>query len=172
MYKRQETTYSCGAFYLAAYESLETWVMKKNPENYDADNVFIDTTSRIYNAEASVNGPEMIKRGEIDEATIGSDILDSWLSDDTTKDCLLYTSVSACDVSGDEAHVGGGVVRGQDVLQSVHEVLCGDGGHDLAVAVHPVLLTQMERPGQGVGIPVPAGGQAFAHDALSLIHIL
>ena len=24
--------------------------MKKNPENYDADNVFIDTISRIYNA--------------------------------------------------------------------------------------------------------------------------
>ena len=83
-----ETTYSCGAFYLAAYESLETWVMKKNPENYDADNVFIDTISRIYNAEASVNGPEMIKRGEIDEATIGSDILDSWLADDTTKDMV------------------------------------------------------------------------------------
>ena len=77
--------------------------------------------------------------------------------------------VSACDVSGDEAHVGGGVVRGQDVLQSVHEVLCGDGGHDLAVAVHPVLLTQMERPGQGVDIPVPAGGQAFAHDALVVV---
>ena len=83
-----ETTYSCGAFYLAAYESLETWVMKKNPENYDADNVFIDTISRIYNAESSVNGPEMIKRGEIDEATIGSDILDSWLADDTTKDMV------------------------------------------------------------------------------------
>ena len=80
-----ETMYSCGAFYLAEYESLETWIMKKNPENYDADNVFIETISRIYNAEAAVNGPEMIKRGEIDEATIGSDILDSWLSDDTTK---------------------------------------------------------------------------------------
>ena len=80
-----ETMYSCGAFYLADYESLETWVMKKNPENYAADNVFIDTISRIYNAESSVNGPEMLKRGEIDEATIGSDILDSWLSDDTTK---------------------------------------------------------------------------------------
>ena len=66
-----ETMYSCGAFYLAEYESLESWIMKKNPENYDA--------------EAAVNGPEMIKRGEIDEATIGSDILDSWLSDDTTK---------------------------------------------------------------------------------------
>ena len=80
-----ETMYSCGAFYLAEYESLESWIMKKNPENYDADNVFIETISRIYNAEAAVNGPEMIKRGEIDEATIGSDILDSWLSDDTTK---------------------------------------------------------------------------------------
>ena len=33
-------------------------------------------------------GPEMIKRGEIDEATIGSDILDSWLADDTTKDMV------------------------------------------------------------------------------------
>ena len=80
-----ETMYSCGAFYLAEYESLESWIMKKNPENYDADNVFIETISRIYNAEAAVNGPEMIKRGEIDEATIGPDILDSWLSDDTTK---------------------------------------------------------------------------------------
>ena len=83
-----ETLYSCGAFYLSDYESLETWIMKKNPENYDADNVFIDTISRIYNAEAAVNGPEMIKRGEIDEATIGSDILDSWLADDTTKDMV------------------------------------------------------------------------------------
>lgn len=83
-----ETTYSCGAFYLATYESLETWIMKKNPENYDAANVFIDEVRRIYNSEAEVNGPEMIKRGEIDEATIGSDILDSWLADDATKDLV------------------------------------------------------------------------------------
>ena len=84
-------------------------------------------------------------------------------------DVVAVVVVSACDVSGDEAHVGGGVVRGQDVLQSVHEVLCGNGGHDLAVAVHPVLLTQMERPGQGVDIPVPAGGQAFTHDAFVVV---
>ena len=43
----KETTYSCGAFYLSEYIPLESWVMKKNPENYDADNVFIDTVSRI-----------------------------------------------------------------------------------------------------------------------------
>ena len=83
-----ETTYSCGAFYLSEYVPLESWVMTKNPENYDADNVFIQTVSRIYNAEAEVNGPEMIRRGEIDEATIGSDILDSWLADPETKDLV------------------------------------------------------------------------------------
>ena len=32
--------------------------------------------------------PEMVKRGEIDEATIGADILDSWLADDATKDLV------------------------------------------------------------------------------------
>ena len=83
-----ETLYSCGAFYLSEYVPLESWVMTKNPENYDADNVFIETVSRIYNAEAEVNGPEMVRRGEIDEATIGSDILDSWLADDATKDLV------------------------------------------------------------------------------------
>ncbi len=30
----------------------------------------------------------MVKRGEIDQATISSDILDSWLADDTTKDMV------------------------------------------------------------------------------------
>ena len=32
--------------------------------------------------------PEMVKRGEIDEATIGADILDSWLADEATKDMV------------------------------------------------------------------------------------
>ena len=40
--------------------------MKKNPENYDADNVFIDTISRIYNAEAAVNGPETVSYTHLD----------------------------------------------------------------------------------------------------------
>src|SRR5699024_4547733 len=83
-----ETLYSCGAFYMTEYVPLESWVMTKNPENYDADNVFIETVSRIYNAEAEVNGPEMVRRGEIDEATIGSDILDSWLADEATRDLV------------------------------------------------------------------------------------
>ena len=83
-----ETACSCGAFYLAEYTPLENWVMKKNPENYDKDSVYIDTIRYIYNQEELISGPEMVKRGEIDQATISSDILDSWLADDTTKDMV------------------------------------------------------------------------------------
>ena len=83
-----ETACSCGAFYLAEYVPLESWVMKKNPENYDKDSVYIDTIRYIYNQEALISGPEMVRRGEIDQATISSDILDSWLADDTTKDMV------------------------------------------------------------------------------------
>ena len=83
-----ETACNCGAFYLAEYTPLESWVMKKNPENYDKDNVYINTIRYIYNQEALISGPEMVRRGEIDQATISSDILDSWLADDTTKDMV------------------------------------------------------------------------------------
>lgn len=83
-----ETACSCGAFYLAEYTPLESWVMKKNPENYDKDSVYIDTIRYIYNQEALISGPEIVRRGEIDQATISSDILDSWLADDTTKDMV------------------------------------------------------------------------------------
>ncbi len=83
-----ETACNCGAFYLAEYTPLESWVMKKNPENYDKDNVYIDTIRYIYNQEALISGPEMVRRSEIDQATISSDILDSWLADDTTKDMV------------------------------------------------------------------------------------
>ena len=83
-----ETACNCGAFYLAEYTPLESWVMKKNPENYDKDSVYIDTIRYIYNQEALISGPEMVRRGEIDQATISSDILDSWLADDTTKDMV------------------------------------------------------------------------------------
>ena len=80
-----ESVANCGAYYLSEYESLESWIMTKNPENYDADNVFVEEIKRIYNAEAITIGPEMVKRGEIDEATIGSDILEDWMSNEETK---------------------------------------------------------------------------------------
>ena len=84
-------------------------------------------------------------------------------------DVVVVVVIGTGDVGGDQTDVGGCVVRGQNILQGVHKVLCGDGGHDFAVVVHPVLLPQMEGPGQGVRIPVPAGGQTFAHDALVVV---
>ena len=42
-----------------------------------------------YNAEASTLAPEMFKRGEVDMANIGTDILDAWKQDDATKDIVL-----------------------------------------------------------------------------------
>ena len=49
---------------------------------------FLVLAGDIYNQEELISGPEMVKRGEIDQATISSDILDSWLADDTTKDMV------------------------------------------------------------------------------------
>ena len=80
--------YYNGAYYLAEYSPQESRVMKKNPSNYDAANVFIDEIKMIYNAEADTIGPEMIKRGEIDYATISADLLEDWQSNDETKDLV------------------------------------------------------------------------------------
>ena len=84
-------------------------------------------------------------------------------------DVVVVVVLGTGDIGGDQTDVGGSVVRGQDVLQRVYEVLCGDRGHDLAVVVHPVLLPQVEGPSQGVDIPVPTGRQTFAHDALVVV---
>lgn len=76
--------YYNGAYYLSDFEPQMQQIMTKNPSNYDAENVFIETIQRIYNAEADTLGPEMVKRGEIDYAEIGADLLDDWLSNDET----------------------------------------------------------------------------------------
>ena len=45
-------------------------------------------TKQFKNVLANSNVELMVKRGEIDQATISSDILDSWLADDTTRDMV------------------------------------------------------------------------------------
>ena len=84
-------------------------------------------------------------------------------------DVIVVVIIRTGNVGGDQAHVGGSVIRGQHILQGIHKVLCGHGGNDFAVVVHPVLLAQGEGPGQGVGIPLPLGGQALAHHALVVV---
>ena len=77
-----------GAYYCTSWEPQNELVMERNDNYWDAENVSIKTVYGKYNAEAEALAPEMYLRGEIDEATIGSDILDSWLADDTTKDMV------------------------------------------------------------------------------------
>ncbi|MEG2930397.1 MAG: peptide ABC transporter substrate-binding protein [Ruthenibacterium sp.] len=78
----------CGAYYLSDFAPQQTRVFTKNPSYWDKDKVFITTIEETYNAESGTIGPEMAKRGEIDQADISSDLLDSWLSNDETKDIV------------------------------------------------------------------------------------
>lgn len=77
--------YYCGAYYLSDYEPQVKHVYTKNPMNYDAANVFIDSIEETYNAEAGTLAPEMVKRNEVDYADIDADILDDWLGNEETK---------------------------------------------------------------------------------------
>ena len=55
-----------------------TWV--KNDNYWDAANVFITKVTAKYNAQAESIAPEMYLRGELDECTVTTNILDDWLS--------------------------------------------------------------------------------------------
>ena len=84
----EDKMYYCGAYYMANWEPQVEHRYVKNPNNWDADNVFINEIVKTYNAEASTVGPEMAKRGEIDYTTLGADIVDSWMNDPATKDMV------------------------------------------------------------------------------------
>ncbi len=80
--------YYCGAYYMEVFEPQVQHVYKKNELNYDADKVYIKTVNEIYNAEAGTLAPEMVKRNELDYASISSDILDDWLATEETKNLV------------------------------------------------------------------------------------
>lgn len=79
-----DTMYYCGAYYISSFEPQVQLVLTKNPNNWDAEHVYIDAIEKTYNAEADTIGAEMAKRGEIDHTTLGSDIVDAWMSDPAT----------------------------------------------------------------------------------------
>ncbi|MCR5032880.1 MAG: peptide ABC transporter substrate-binding protein [Lachnospiraceae bacterium] len=83
-----ETMYYNGGYYLQEFTPQEKQVLVKNPLNWDAEHVYITKITRTYNAEADTLAPEMVKRGEVDYADIGSEILDDWLSTDETKNLV------------------------------------------------------------------------------------
>ena len=81
-----ESMWYNGAYILDTYEPQEEHVLLRNDSYWDKDNVHLTEIDQIYNADASTVEASMYKNGEIDEASIPSDLLDSWLNDDATKD--------------------------------------------------------------------------------------
>lgn len=84
-----EQMWYCGAYYLSEYSAGERYTLKKNPNYFEADQVYIETLSYIYNAEAATLSGEMFQRGEVESATITSTMAKSWSESDETKD--LYS---------------------------------------------------------------------------------
>ncbi len=84
----EDKMYYCGAYYVANLEPQVEHRYVKNPNNWDADKVYITEIVETYNAEAATVGPEMAKRGEIDFTTLGADIVDSWMKDPATSDMV------------------------------------------------------------------------------------
>ena len=78
----------CGAYILSKFEPNVTHEFTKNPLYWDKESQHLDKIIHIYNADERTLGPTMLQRGEVDEANIGADILDNWLSGADTKNLV------------------------------------------------------------------------------------
>ncbi len=81
----------CGAYILSSFEPQQERVLTKNQSYWDKDNVFIDEIHETYNAEASSISLQMYLDGEVDGASIDTNLLDSMMADDTYKN-LIHTT--------------------------------------------------------------------------------
>ena len=75
-----------GAYILSSFEPQYERVLTKNPTYWDKDNVLIDEIRETYNAEANSVAASMYQAGEVDYLSVSSDLLDSMLKDESTKD--------------------------------------------------------------------------------------
>ena len=77
-----DTLLYCGAYYLSEYKPQELRVMSKNHANWDKDDVHIDKVIAKCNKESKNVSPEMYLRGEVDSASIDTNITADWLMDE------------------------------------------------------------------------------------------
>ena len=85
----QESLYYIGPYRLVEFEPQMSRAYEKNNSYWDADNVHIQRVEMTYNAEADTLSPELFKRGEVDETTIGANIVTEWMNGADTKDITL-----------------------------------------------------------------------------------
>ena len=84
-----ESIYYIGAYRMTTFEPQSQRIYEKNESYWDKDNVHIQKVVMTYNSEAATLAPEMFRRGEVDAASIGTDILTEWMNSDDTKDIVI-----------------------------------------------------------------------------------
>ena len=75
----------CGGYLCESWLPQEGITMVKNDKYFDADKIYITKVNGKYNAQADSIAPEMFLRGEIDECSVTTNILDEWLNGDNAQ---------------------------------------------------------------------------------------
>ena len=84
----------CGAYVLSTYEPQNQRVMTKNASYWEPDAVHIEAVEAKYNAEASSVSTTMFLAGDIDSASVSSDLLTAMLEDPEYADDIHPTRSS------------------------------------------------------------------------------
>ena len=84
-----------GAYILSEFAPNEKRVYTKNENNWDAEHIYIERIEQTCNTEAATLEAELFLRGEVDAASIGSDIVADWLSDPEKSQMISTTRVVA-----------------------------------------------------------------------------
>lgn len=84
-----------GAYIMETFEPENRRVLVKNQNYYDKEHIYIDKINYSFNKEASTLSPELFLRGEIDRASITSEILDEWMKDPEKSQMITKRSYSS-----------------------------------------------------------------------------
>ncbi len=75
-----------GAYILSSFKPQQEHVLTKNAAYWEPECVYIDEVRETYNAEASSIAATMYMNGELDAATVSSDLLTAMMADPETAD--------------------------------------------------------------------------------------
>ncbi len=73
---------------METFEPQTRRILVANENYWDKDNIFIERITHTFNKEAATLAPELFLRGEIDYASISSELAEEWLNDPEKKDLI------------------------------------------------------------------------------------
>ena len=91
-----DTLLYCGAYTLTEFKPQETRVLTKNSTYWDLEHVTIDQIVYRYNKEASTISADLYLKGEVDSASISSEIASEWLSDPVKSEYIRPDRPTSC----------------------------------------------------------------------------